>query len=73
MLTAKPFVDAYGGYICRQCINSEVPKIHLHPSDVVYIGYGRCPRCHRPDRHLVSGFTFRGKLKLLGKKPRHIQ
>lgn len=65
MITTRPLVNRYNGNICRSCINSRY-RIHLTPKDCKYGHPGNCARCHN-HRNIVIGFTFSGKLKMLGK------
>ncbi len=63
MLSAKPIHDRYGDYICRRCINREY-RVKLVPEDCHY-GYDyECPCCHVM-RHIVTGFTLRGRVKMI--------
>ncbi len=55
---------AYGGYICRRCINREFGA-RLKPNDCIYEMYpSRCVCCGET-RNIVIGFKICGSLKLL--------
>ncbi len=70
MLNTRLFRDSYGADLCRECVNDEL-GIHLRTWHVKYWpNYATCPRCGRENKHIVRGFGFRGKLKVLGRKPR---
>ena len=63
MQTVEPIRRRYGEVICRACINEEYGA-KLEPKDCLYGYTYTCPRCGK-NRHLVSGFTMSGKLKML--------
>ena len=69
MHNTNAILKRFGGNICRRCLNAEIEPIHLSPDDCVYQGYGTCPLCQQQGKHIVMGFTLRGKIKLIGKKP----
>ena len=66
MLTLKPVIKDYGGYLCRKCMDRRY-GVHLACRDCIQTPDPReCPCC-RNYTNLVMGLKLTGKIKMVGK------
>ena len=66
MLIPEKIKKRYGDYLCRRCIN-RLYSLNLDTEDCLYGFYYKCREC-KQDRHIVVGFTAKGKWKTLLKQ-----
>ena len=67
MITKRIIKRAFGGNICRRCIN-QLAGARLERKDCIYDSYpSECPSCGVP-QNIVTGFRLSGRIKLIGKK-----